>query len=87
MNILTALTDEHLFAPHFAPGSTWKAWRVFLKALFGLEMDADELAIYRKHTGRQNAPTKPFREAWVVTPEGREKSRHGAYRGLHRRLP
>lgn len=54
-----------LFADTFG-GETMRRWRVFLRALHGLPMDADDLEIYRHHTGRSDPPTRPPREAWVV---------------------
>ena len=74
MNILAALDDPALFGPHFRGGS-WTAWRAFLTALFALPMDAAELAIYREHTGRQNAPVVPFKEAALVCGRRAGKSR------------
>ena len=48
MNILEALADRKLFAPHFTTKrgqpDTWAAWRVFLAALFALPMDDAALA-------------------------------------------
>ena len=35
--IIEALDDNGLFAPHFR-GDTWRAWRAFLAALFGLPL-------------------------------------------------
>jgi hypothetical protein len=57
MNILQALDDPKVFGGLFQPG-TWVAWRVFLVALFGLPMTEDQLAIYRRFTGRTTPPTK-----------------------------
>src|SRR5262249_2679747 len=34
--------------------------------LFGLAMSEDQIALYRRHTGRQTPPTLPAREAWLV---------------------
>jgi hypothetical protein len=34
--------------------------------LFALPLTTDTLATYRKHTGRQNPPEAPAREAWLV---------------------
>src|SRR6266566_6099044 len=50
-------------------GPSRLVWRVFWKAADGLPLDADELAIYRIHTGRETAPTAPARECWI--PAGR----------------
>jgi hypothetical protein len=38
VNIIEALDDPHLFAPHFR-GPSWVAWRAFLRALFALPAD------------------------------------------------
>jgi DNA invertase Pin-like site-specific DNA recombinase len=62
------------FAGSFDAAS-WDAWRVFLKALEALPMDAAELAIYRHHTGRTAPPTKPARYAELVAGRRGGKSR------------
>ncbi len=74
MNILDALDDRDLFAPHFR-GDTWQAWRAFLAALFGLSMDDAALELYRRHTGRQEPPAAPFKEAALVIGRRGGKSR------------
>ncbi len=70
MNILQAMQDDALFARVFhrnwLHGDTWKAWRAFLAALFALPLEGEQLEIYRRHTGRTEVPTAPFREAFVV---------------------
>jgi hypothetical protein len=65
MNILDALADPRVFGAFFRAG-TWDAWWVFLAALFGLPMTDDQLAIYRRFTGRSMPPTAPLHEAWLV---------------------
>jgi len=65
VNIIDAIDDPLVFAKHFR-GDTWGAWRVFLCALFGLPMSAEQLAVYRAHTGRSAPPTAPLHEAWLV---------------------
>lgn len=74
MNILDAMDDPALFGPHFRSGS-WTAWRAFLAALFGLPMDDHALALYRAHTGRQEPPAVPFKEAALVIGRRGGKSR------------
>jgi hypothetical protein len=69
ISFLDAMQDPALFGPWFKPESSWAAWRVFAKALFGLALDAGELDVFARHTGRSMAPASPFREAWV--PVGR----------------
>jgi hypothetical protein len=65
VNILDALDDPNVFGGFFRSG-TWDAWRVFLAALFGLPMTDDQLATYRRFTGRTTPPTAPLHEAWLV---------------------
>jgi hypothetical protein len=74
VNIVDALDDPALFAPHFKGGS-WAAWRTFLAALFALPMSDDQLALYRAHTGRQEPPSEPFKEAALVIGRRGGKSR------------
>ena len=68
MTLLEAIDDASLFAPWFerSPGS-WKAWRVFIAALFGLSLRRrSERALFRECTGRTTPPDKPAREAWLL---------------------
>lgn len=78
ISILDALSDPQLFAPMFQPAESWASWRAFLKALFALPMDADEQAIYARHTGRETLPTEAAREAWVCAGRRAGKSRVSA---------
>jgi hypothetical protein len=74
MNILEALNDDNLFAPHFR-GPSWASWRAFLAALFALPMGAAAAAIYRAATGRHNCPASPFHEAALIVGRRGGKSR------------
>jgi hypothetical protein len=74
VNILQAMDDPALFAPHFR-GPTWEPWRSWLAALFGLPMTAGQLELYRAHTGRQTAPVAPSTEAELVVGRRGGKSR------------
>src|SRR5262245_5102820 len=65
MNIIDACRDHAVFGQHFR-GETWTAWFVFLAALFALPMSAEQLELYRKHTGRSTTPTEPLHEAWLI---------------------
>lgn len=47
-------------------GESWASWRVVLKGLFALPMDAGELAVFHELTGRETAPTVPGRELWAI---------------------
>jgi len=66
LTLLDCISDPKLFAPWFKDRSSWSAWFAFLKALFGLPMTADELALYQHCTGRTAAPAQPASEAWLV---------------------
>jgi len=60
-----ACLDPHFFGPWFS-GESWTNWRVIDKALFGEPLDADELAIFRELTGRQEPPDEATGEAWFI---------------------
>ncbi len=75
VDILQAMADPHLFAPHFRDMDSWKAWRAFLAALFALPMDSEALATYQACTGRAEAPSEPAKEAWIPTGRRGGKSR------------
>lgn len=55
INVIDACRDPEIFGPWFKDARTWAAWFVVLKVMFGLPLDDDELALFRKHTER-NAP-------------------------------
>ena len=78
LSIVEALADHELFGRVFQPTTAWSAWRAFLAALFGLPMSDDQVAIYRRHTGRQRPPEASAREAWVVVGRRGGKSRVAA---------
>lgn len=75
MTILEALHDPKLFGRHFVPDATWRAWRVFLAALFGLPILGDDLALYERCTGRGSAPSAPANEAVLIIGRRGGKSR------------
>lgn len=60
-----ACADPHLFGPWFQ-GPTWSTWRVLDKALFGEPLTLPEFEIFRELTGRDEAPTDPVKEAWLI---------------------
>jgi hypothetical protein len=66
ITIIEVMTDPQLFGRWFSPITTWGAWIVFLKALFGLPMTEQEATVFRRHTGRTRPPSIPAREMWVV---------------------
>jgi hypothetical protein len=64
--LLDAVDDPLLFAPWFKDKASWAAWFAFLRALFGLPLTAEQLALYRDSTGRAEAPTTPASEGWLI---------------------
>jgi hypothetical protein len=64
--ILDAIGEPDLFAPWFKDRRTWSRWFTFLRALFGLPMDDDDLVVWRNCTGRDKPPSAAFVEAWLV---------------------
>jgi hypothetical protein len=64
MKITKAISDPKVFGPFFK-GPSWTAWVAFLTALFALPLTAEQLEIYRKHTGRTEPPSEPLHEAWL----------------------
>lgn len=72
--ILEAMNHPQVFGPFFK-GPSWAAWEAWLAALFALPMDDDQLAIYRRHTGRTVPPAAPFSEAELVVGRRGGKSR------------
>ncbi|MFH2080741.1 MAG: terminase family protein [Pseudomonadota bacterium] len=66
ITIIDACQDPKLFGPWFRKRASWAAWFVFLKALFALPMDAQELSVFHQLTGLSEPPTAQAAEAWLV---------------------
>ncbi len=64
MTIIDAMRDPQLFGSWFR-GKSWESWRVFLKALFGLDLAGCELDTFRQFTGRKITPEETT-EAWLI---------------------
>jgi hypothetical protein len=71
--ILQAMDDPQLFGGWFE-GPSWQPWRVFLGALFGLELTPQQMEIWTSCTGRTVAQG-PYREAWLAVGRRGGKSR------------
>ena len=73
MNILEALRDENLFAPHMGSLESWAPWETFLASAFALPIpDAD---LFTRCTGRATPPKQPIKEAWMIVGRRGGKSR------------
>jgi len=66
MNILEACDSPHVFRRWFKDRATWQAWFAFLAALFALPMTSEQYLLYRRHTGRDDAPFAPHKIAWLI---------------------
>lgn len=69
-----------------AVGPSWYAWRVFWKAVDGVPLDDAELVVFKRHTGREKAPSKHVREAWAVVGRRGRKSWMLAARAVWRAI-
>ena len=68
ITIVDAIRSPRLFGclPRFKSLDTWTAWLVVLKAIFGLAMTADDLAIFQRHTGRVSPPLGGSKETYLI---------------------
>jgi hypothetical protein len=66
ITIIDACTDPDIFGPWFQDRQSWAAWFCFLKVMFGLPLDDDELALFRKCTGRDTPSILGFLFATLV---------------------
>ncbi len=73
--VLRSLSDDKLFGPHFEPAQSWAAWRVVLKALFALPMEAAEFQLFSAATGRSKPFDAPVQEALLLCGRRAGKSR------------
>lgn len=75
MNIIDHLSDPRFFGPLFRSEQSWGAWRVFLKALFGIPItDESERVLFHNCTGLTEQKTGPSREAYVIAGRRSGKS-------------
>lgn len=67
ITLIDAVHDPALFGPWFAKDpESWKAWLAFLTALFALPMNAEQLELYRRCTGRIAAPRDVAAEVFLI---------------------
>ena len=68
VTIIDAIRHKQLFGslPAFESLKTWVGWLAWLKAVFALPMDDNELAIYRQCTGRSEPPAKQPSEIYTI---------------------
>ena len=75
MNIIDIMDDPRFFKPLFRDEQSWRAWRVFLKALFGIPItDKSERKLFRKCTGLKKPKNGPSKETYVIAGRRSGKS-------------
>lgn len=79
IDIVATILSDKAFAKFFPRPETWAAWVVFHRALYGLEMDEDELAVFTQCTGRTAPRTgKGWDEAIAICGRRSGKSKTAA---------
>lgn len=67
LTLLDACADPDLFAHWFSRHPEgWTAWFAFMRALFGLPLNAEQRRIYCACTGRTDAPDTAAREVYLI---------------------
>jgi hypothetical protein len=72
--ITAAFLDKNLLGYGIKDFSTYHAWIVFLAALFGLGLSAQQLDIFTRHTKRKDIPRKPFKTGMCISGRRSGKS-------------
>jgi hypothetical protein len=74
-NIIEALTSPSFFGPAFKNLSSWRNWLTFLKTIYGIPLDAEELEVFRQCTERSAPLQEGFREVYAICGRRGGKSR------------
>lgn len=76
VTILDALADPNLFGAltAFRDLSTWRAWLVFVRAVYGLPLSAEDIGVFQKHTQRAAPRPGGYPEAVAITGRQSGKS-------------
>ena len=77
VNYCEAVDHPEVFGRWFADPS-WDAWKVVERSIFGLPIFDDDLALFRELTGREDPPTAPATECWIIAGRRSAKSRKAA---------
>lgn len=64
--IIEATEDPKIWRPWFRDRKTWAPWFAFLKSVFALPLDADELAAFAACTGRTAPRPDGYVEATLI---------------------
>ena len=67
MNIIQAIQSSLVFRPLFRDLQTWHSWEVYLRALFGLDIEkGKDLELFRACTGLKSPSGKAAHESFVI---------------------
>ena len=77
-----AMLDPALFGRIFG-GPTFANWRAVARMLEGAPLDEAQTSLYREITGRTDAPTEAFSEAYIIKPRRAGGTLFAAAMGLH----
>jgi hypothetical protein len=73
-----ALADPHLLGAGLGDLTSWTAWRVILKATFGLALNRSEARTFAALAGDRKPPRRRVAELWAVASRRSGKSRMAA---------
>jgi hypothetical protein len=68
MTIIEALRDRRIFGAlrAFRDLASWRTWLVFLRAVYGLALDDEERAVFRRYTNRSKPRVGGYSEAVAI---------------------
>jgi hypothetical protein len=82
-NIISAITQGGILAPLFPKPDSWIAWHIFLRALYGLPINEQEMDVFKFCTGLETPRPGGYSEAWCVVGRRGGKSRTAATVALY----
>lgn len=85
LDIIDRIGSKHYFGalPAFRDLATWASWITWLKAVFALPMSAEERAIFKRCTGREQPPATEPSEAYTIVGRRGGKSFVSALTAVH----
>lgn len=67
MNIIDAIHSDNIFRPLFKDPETWRAWEVYLKALFSLPIEEKkDRQLLKRCTNLRSSPERKIKESFVI---------------------
>ena len=85
ISLIDALTHRDLFGalPHLSRLDTWQAWMTFIKAVYGLPMQAEDLARFQQQTGQHVPKPGGYPESVCIVGCQSGKSQVAALVGVY----